>query len=364
MPDLRRIIFWQPIDSPHQDAFLEAVAEQFPGEVILGVEQDLPTERVAQGWRKAVHKKVKVVDISIPTNHATLAAHSTADSLHVFTGFFSHPLVWSGFRKLAPSHARLAIMSEAPEQPLLTGWLKRLRGRVLARRWAQRFAFVLAIGGIGCEFFEAIGFPKEKIIPFGYYLAVPPLAAIEGNESHDGVFRFISAGQLIYRKGIDILIKACGKLPAKGWRLDIYGDGPERGSLARLAARLNLTDRIKFYRAVPNDKVREALAAADCAVLPSRFDGWGMLVNEALAVGTVPVCTDRCGAASLVFDTISGATVVPIGASPLASALNSVLAKGPQLRADRMKVQSLASTGASASCAAARLLMTMSCCHG
>jgi len=340
--EVNRIIFWQPIDSPHQEAFLEAVAEQFAGEVILGVEQGLPAERVAQGWQKAVHKKVKVVDISIPANHVALAAHSSADSLHVFTGFFSHPLVWSGFRKLAPSQARLAIMSEAPEQPLLTGWLKRFRGGVLARRWAQRFAFVLAIGGIGCEFFEAIGFPKEKIIPFGYYLDVPPLVAIEADKQHGGVFRFISAGQLIHRKGIDILIKACSQLPATGWRLDIYGDGPERASLERLAAQIKLTDRITFHGAVPNTEVHNALAAADCAVLPSRFDGWGMLVNEALAVGTPVVCAPRCGAAALLAESFAGEIVRCSNAECLAAAMRSIFKGNPISGTTRSSVRAIA----------------------
>lgn len=298
MPECRRIIFWQPIDSPHQDAFLEAVAEQFDGEVILGVEQPFPADRAAQGWRPPQHRLVKVVDISRPENHSALASHTGSDSLHVFTGFFSHPLVWSGFRRLAPSQARLAIYSEAPEQPPLTGWLKRLRGRMLAARWSSRIALVLAIGSLGCEFFSAIGFPREKIIPFGYYLAESssPSALRHPSET----FRFISAGQLIQRKGIDLLIKACGSLPPSGWRLEIYGDGPERSALERLAASLRLTDRITFHATLPNEQLRAELAASDCAVQPSRFDGWGMLVNEALAVGTPIICTTTCGSASLL----------------------------------------------------------------
>jgi glycosyltransferase involved in cell wall biosynthesis len=241
---------------------------------------------------------VKVVNISSPANHAALAAHSGPDSLHVFSGFFSHPLVWSGFRSLAPSQAKLAIYSEAPEQPPLTGWLKRLRGRWLAARWSSRVAFVLAVGGIGCEFFSAIGFPKSKIIPFGYYVAETPAPAAQ--REHDGVFRFISAGQLIHRKGIDLLIRACATLPQTGWQLDVYGDGPERPSLERLSSSLQLSDRISFRGTLPNDRLRAAIAAADCAVLPSRFDGWGMLVNEALAVGTPIICTTACGSASIL----------------------------------------------------------------
>jgi hypothetical protein len=49
---INRIIFWQPFASPHQEAFLEAVAEQFPGEVILGVEQELPAEQGSHQGRK------------------------------------------------------------------------------------------------------------------------------------------------------------------------------------------------------------------------------------------------------------------------------------------------------------------------
>ena len=178
-----------------------------------------------------------------------LAAHTTAASLHVFSGFFSHPLVWSGFRRLAPSQARLAIFSEAPEQPWATGWIKRLRGSMLAARWASRFAFVLAIGGVGCEFFSGIGFPEDKVLPFGYYLDVPPLAATGEVRADDRLVRFVSAGQLIQRKGVDILVESCASLPARGWTLDIFGDGPQRSRLERRVHALGLADRIQIGRA-------------------------------------------------------------------------------------------------------------------
>lgn len=350
-----RIIFWQPFASPHQEAFIEAVAEQFPGEVILGVEQDLPAERVSQGWRKPVHTRVKVVDVSITANHAALASNRNSDSLHVFTGFFSHPLVWAGFHKLKSSQARLAIYSEAPEQPWHTGWLKRLRGRWLAARYAKKFAFVLAIGGIGCEFFERIGFPKEKVVPFGYYLAVPPLAP-EPVQPHDGIVRFISAGQLIHRKGIDLLIRACQALPKTGWHLDIYGDGPERRSLEQLASRVGLADRIAFHGMVENGAVQKAIAAADCAILPSRFDGWGAMVNESLAAGTPVICSSRCGAASLIQSTETGA-VFPAGTiDKLFMAMTAALAAPPIDNARRERIQVKTAEMMSASAAAAQFI--------
>jgi glycosyltransferase involved in cell wall biosynthesis len=352
------IIFWQPIASPHQEAFLEAVAERVAAdygvEVILGVERDLPLERSAQGWQTTSHKHLKVVDISVPANHAALAAHATAASLHVFSGFFSHPLVWSGFRRLAPTPARLAIFSEAPEQPWQTGWLKRLRGRVLAARWARRFAFVLAVGGMGCEFFSGIGFPKEKIVPFGYFLDVPPLAAAAASRPTDGIVRLVSAGQFIHRKGIDLLLRACGELPAVGWRLDCYGAGPERLRLEQLVRSLGLADRVALHGVVANDDVRAALTRADCAVLPSRFDGWGMLVNESLAAGTPVICTAECGAAVLVSTARLGSVVPPDSVAALSSALAHAIARGSIQPQDRAGINADASAHMSATWAAAR----------
>ena len=322
--------------------------------MILGVERDLPPERSAQGWQRPSHNHLKVVDISVPANHAALAAHATAASLHVFSGFFSHPLVWAGFRRLAPTPARLAIFSEAPEQPWQTGWLKRLRGRLLAARWARRFTFVLAIGGVGCEFFSRIGFPKEKIVPFGYFLDVPLLTAAASSRPADGVVRVVSAGQLIHRKGIDLLLRACGDLPATGWRLDCYGDGPERPRLEQMVSSLGLADRVVFHGVVTNHAVRAALTLADCAVLPSRFDGWGMLVNESLAAGTPVICTASCGAAVLVSSARLGSVVQPDRAAALSAALAHAIARGSVQPQDRAAINADAAAHMSATWAAAR----------
>lgn len=353
-----RIVFWQPIASPHQQAFLETLAERCRREhgtdVVLGVERDLPPERAAQGWQRPRHAHLPVVDISVPRHHEALTAHATPRTLHVFSGFFSHPLVWRGFQRLAPTAARLAIYSEAPEQPWHSGWLKRLRGRVLAGRWAGRFSFVLAIGGVGTEFFRRIGFPPEKIVPFGYYggaLPPGPVAAATG----DGVVRLVSAGQLIHRKGIDLLVEACATLPACGWRLDVYGDGPERGRLEREARRRGGGDSIVFHGAVSHAVVAAALAQADCAVLPSRFDGWGMLVNEALAVGTPVICTSACGAAA-VADAVGGAVVPPGRPALLGAALARVVTAGPVRSDDRHAIRARAAERLSATLAAGRMM--------
>ena len=344
---------------------MESLANRFDGEVILGVEQSFPAGRRAQGWQQPTHTNVNVVDISIPSNHAALAAYMDPSSLHLFSGFFSHRLVWAGFRALAASQARLAIFSEAPEQTLATGWLKRLRGRLLAARCARRFAFVLAIGGVGCEFFSRIGFPHEKIVPFGYFLDVPSLAEPSSAKPKSDHVRFVSAGQLIRRTGIDLLVRACAELPATGWRLDIYGDGPERRRLEHLVRSLGLSDRVAFQGVTSSDAVQATLAQADWTVLPSRFDGWGMLVNESLAAGTPVICTAACGAAALVESDLLGRVVPPGRVPALAAALGKAVARGPLQPRDRVAIHAHAAAHISATRAAERFvsLLNRECRH-
>ncbi len=339
---LRRLVFWQPIVSPHQRDFLEAVAAAFDGEVVLAAERGLPAERIAMGWPPVVHRLVRVVDAAAPEAFEGLVGFDRRDTLHVFSGFFSHPVVWRAFRRLVPSAARLAMLSEAPEQTVATGWLKRWRGRILVDRFAPRLEFALVMGGVGRRFFEAVGFPARKIVTFGYYL--PAAADPDGGESGGaaGPVHFLAAGQFIRRKGFDLLVDALAGLPDGDWRCTIRGAGPLRARLERRARRGAARGRVTLPEPAPNEVLLGELAGADWAVVPSRHDGWGMIVNEALGVGTPVVCTDGCGAADLLDDPAAG-VVVPAGdAGALGEALWRCLAGGKIGAGRRRAVRAIA----------------------
>ena len=325
---LRRIVFWQPIVSPHQRDFLEAVAIGFPGEVVLAAERDLPAERIAQGWMPVPHERVRVVDVSCPAAFESLAAHRGRDSLHVFSGFFSHRIVWRAFRRLADSSARLAMLSEAPELGPWSGGVKRLRGRWLARRWGKRMEFVLGMGNLGQNFFRDVGFPVGTIHAVGYHIPVPSEPWPRGEMDSTGPVRFIAAGQFIHRKGFDLLLAALGGTSPAGWRCDIYGSGPRKGALERQARRCGLGDRVAFHPPLPNALLRQKIASSDWCIAPSRHDGWGIVVNEALIAGTPVICSTGCGAAMLI-QTSDAGFVFPAGNVPvLAGMLHGCVAGG------------------------------------
>jgi len=339
---LRRIVFWQPIVSPHQRDFLEQLAAAFPGEIILAAERYLPEERIAQGWMPVSHDRVRVVDVSDRQAFGLLVGHRADDSLHVFSGFFSHRIVWRAFHVLADSRARLAMLSEAPEQRPWTGWLKTWRGRWLAWRFGDRLEFVLGMGTLGRDFFRTVGFPGKKVHAFGYHLPVPSEPWPRSLSPVAGPFRFIAAGQFIHRKGFDLLVAALATLEPTGWHCDLYGAGPLEGALRRQILLAGLHDRVTLHPTLPNGPMRSEIAASDCSVVPSRHDGWGVVVNESLIAGTPVVCTSGCGAASLVEGTVGG-FVVPRGDSTtLARVLRQCLAAGKIDSVRRRQVHAVA----------------------
>lgn len=106
-------------------------------------------------------------------------------------------------------------------------------------------------------------------------------------------FTFVSAGNLIPVKNMAGLLRAFAALHGEP-RLIIFGDGPESGALRALCAELGLDSRVSFRGHCPREELAEAYAAADCFVLASRSETFGVAYIEAMAAG-LPVIATRCG---------------------------------------------------------------------
>ena len=117
-------------------------------------------------------------------------------------------------------------------------------------------------------------------------------------------------GQMIYRKGIDVLLKAAAKLP-RDVAVVIVGGEPTEEYL-KMKQILNL-DHVYFVGFKEKEELSEYYRAADLFVMPTREDIWGLVINEAMSYSLPIVSTDRCVAAlELVENNING-IIVPVG---------------------------------------------------
>ncbi len=101
----------------------------------------------------------------------------------------------------------------------------------------------------------------------------------------------VSVGQFIYRKGYDILLKACNNL-SRDLGIYIFGGNPTKEYI-ELINQFHLNN-VHFFPFIQHDKLYLYLKAADLFVLPTREDIWGLVVNEAMANGLPVITTDKC----------------------------------------------------------------------
>lgn len=147
-----------------------------------------------------------------------------------------------------------------------------------------------------------------------------------------GTLRAVSVGRLIRRKRVDAAIDSVLRLSREGLAvgLEIIGDGPELESLRRRAEASG--GRIEFLGFCEQDGVAAALARAEVFVLLSESEPWGLVVNEALAVGLPLVLERDIGCArDLLSDGVNGFAVDVAKPETIDAALR-VLALDPQIR--------------------------------
>ena len=95
-------------------------------------------------------------------------------------------------------------------------------------------------------------------------------------------FVMIYPGTLLHHQGLDIALRALALIveEAPALEFQIYGDGPHKPELVRLARELGLADQVIFRDFMPMEQVAEAMAQADLGVVPKRKDSFG---NEAFS---------------------------------------------------------------------------------
>ncbi|HET7315506.1 glycosyltransferase family 4 protein, partial [Salinisphaera sp.] len=143
-----------------------------------------------------------------------------------------------------------------------------------------------------------------------------------------GTPHLLCVASLIPRKGHAVLVEALAALTDLDWRCDCIGDterDPACAADIRAAIdRHGLAGRVHLMGGRPPAALSAAYADADLFVLPSYYEGYGMVVTEALAHG-LPVITTTGGALADTLAPHAGLAVPPGDAEALADALRRLL---------------------------------------
>jgi glycosyltransferase involved in cell wall biosynthesis len=325
-----KICLWLNIPSIHQTPLIHALTAMPEVDLQVRYYQKYTDtqERVAQGWQAAnLGENERFAD----SVEALYAVPEWRERIHIVPGI-SHPFCKALLQKIEAEGLRWCHWSERTGisfamkvrfNPFLLRWLLPLLNRLFratyARRINQTALGVFAIGRLAEQDFIAWGVRREKIRHLYYSCADLPETPMRQASQQK---RFLYLGSLYHLKGIDVLLKAFATLKGSGWKLILVGKDLSQGHYAGLARRLQITEQVEWIGPVPSTQVHQWLAQADVLILPTRFDGWGAVLNEAANAGKALISTTQCGAAwHLIVPGENGFRVEPGNVRQLAAAM-------------------------------------------
>ncbi len=219
-------------------------------------------------------------------------------------------------------------------------WGEQLIARNGARGVIQKFLsaplqHARAIVAIGCDAQADYQrrFPSQKVENIPYACDLSEFMEAATRRKFSSTCRFLFAGQMIERKGVDVLLAAFADLIGKGVGAELHLVGRE-GDLPVWLGQLSQEARnyVHYHGFEQPSALPARFAAADVFVLPSRHDGWGVVINQALGSGMPVIASTAAGAGNdLVKNGSNGLHVISGDVSSLEAAMFQ-LATRPEVR--------------------------------
>ncbi len=136
-------------------------------------------------------------------------------------------------------------------------------------------------------------------------------------------------GNVIQRKGLETLLDAVAQLPPGTWSLTVVGDlTVDPGLTRRLRRRVHsggLAANVHFAGRLSDDEVRHILSKSHVLVVPSTYEGFGIVYLEAMNFGLPAIGTTHGGASEIITDGVTGRLVPPGDSRALSRAVLDLL---------------------------------------
>lgn len=297
---MNRFVVWTNMPNHYQSGFYSALRARGV-DLAVRYYETIPAERVAMGWAadpilgpdEAFVQKGPMALGTVP---------DWRDRVHVVPGCGDSFLRW-----LARQLGREGVTWIHWSEPSRPGW-RRLAGWP-QKRWfgamINRHAIgALANGRNAALDFRTWGVWPEKIAIVPYSSMAYPQDGVPDEEAArfcggaHPVFGFV--GALCRRKGTDVLLRAFAESVrgVTNRRPVLLLVGPDRsdGAYHRLALSLKVTESVFFRGAVAPCAMDRVLRCMDVLCLPSRSEGWGVVLNEGASLGLALIASEAVGA--------------------------------------------------------------------
>jgi glycosyltransferase involved in cell wall biosynthesis len=295
---------WMNIPSFHQHDLLEQLSQYYQDfEVIYAHSHD--AIRQQQNWDFTISTKYPSKIINRGLNIWEIAAYvfKNRNTVHIINGIWAERTFFWVIVLQNIFRGQFLIYSEAPNPLKKRSWLTKVLFTLLIKPFAKillkRAKGVLAVSVFASDFFENLGVKPENIYRFGYFRNIQKSTE---RQTANPKTTLIFVGQLIERKGVFTLLNSVKSISDQKTDFDLHiiGTGDLSEEIRLFIQQNQLQHIITVHGSMKPQKVAKHIQNADLLISPSVFDGWGMVVNEALLSGTPVLVSDSCGAKELV----------------------------------------------------------------
>lgn len=336
-----KICIWENIASPHQSFFFEALTDHPDIDLQVRYFERFHEERTTLGWKDNNNLPENEQYVIPDLNQALASIEDWEERIHVIPGL-SYEFTRELLDRLIEYSVKWIHWSERSGIGLarklhynvwMFNFLQLLVSKIIKTDYADKinkYAIgVFAQGDLAEQDFVGWGVQKSKIEHLYYTVdrMKKPETFPEDLEQYSGRRIFMYVGSLDERKGINVLLNSFSKLQnSDDWLLVFVGQDKSDGVYMRLATNLGV-NKVVFIGPKPIDTISQYIGSADVFILPTLFDGWGAVLNEAAALGKPMISTDQCGGAFHLIKENKNGFIVKAGNS-------KVLAKAMQFYID------------------------------
>jgi glycosyltransferase involved in cell wall biosynthesis len=298
------------IPSFHQNDLFNQLSTKYDEfEVVFAHSSD--EEREKQGWKFnfKTNYNFKIINEDLSIFGLVKYVFKNRNSVHIINGIWAEKSFFWVILLFNFFNANFLIYSEAPIPIKTRTFTKQILLKFLIKPLSKFLIIkakgVLAVGISGVDYFQSLGVNKDKIYRYGYFRNIPAINKIRiKNQKIELIF----VGQLIDLKGIKYLFEAINNISQRiqNFHLTVIGMGKLAPYLATFIENNQIQQLITLQGVVSSESVTEYISNADLLILPSFFDGWGMVVNEALQCQVPVLISDQCGAKELIRHQFNG----------------------------------------------------------
>lgn len=301
-----KLLLWENIPSIHHQGFIKALIDKNI-DIQVRYFEKFHNERKKQKWNIDLIDGVeKCIDDDVETALKTVS--NWKERIHIIPGnsykfindllevFIKNNVKWIHWSE----RSGIRLMKKLHYNEILFNLLHPLSVKIKKRKYANlinKYALgVFAQGYLAKKDFKLWGIDEKKIEYLFYTIDTNSyiLKEIEDIKNSKRVFLYI--GSLSFGKGIDILLKSFLKIQNENWKLVLIGPDYSNGKYQQFVKNNNINN-VQFLGSKNSTEIINYMKQADVFILPSRFDGWGAVLNEAAFAKKPIISTTQTGGA-------------------------------------------------------------------